>query len=217
MRLTDDGKTAGLIWNVAGRSELEFFDLANGERTPGPRLPAEIVGGLDFSTDGSKLAMVISGAAAPSDIWLLDRSSGDLRQVTHSPHAGVDLATLVRPELVSYAAARRAGAVRLALPAGGRRRAGALCAELPRRPRGPGAAAVPQPVPGAGSSAASACWRPTCAARRGFGKRFVNLDNGALRFDGIQDIEASVGYRGRSGHWPTRRGSASWAARTAAT
>ena len=44
-------------------------------RTAGPELPAEIVGGLDFSDDGGKLAMVISGSAAPADIWVLDRAA----------------------------------------------------------------------------------------------------------------------------------------------
>ena len=28
----------------------------------------------------------------------------------------------------------------------------------------------------------------------GFGKKFVNLDNGALRFDGIKDIKSWVDY-----------------------
>jgi dipeptidyl aminopeptidase/acylaminoacyl peptidase len=33
---------------------------------------------------------------------------------------------------------------------------------------------------------------PNVRGSAGFGKRFVNLDNGALRYDGIRDIEASV-------------------------
>ncbi len=35
---------------------------------------------------------------------------------------------------------------------------------------------------------------PNVRGSAGFGKRFVNLDNGALRYDGIRDIEASVRY-----------------------
>jgi dipeptidyl aminopeptidase/acylaminoacyl peptidase len=35
---------------------------------------------------------------------------------------------------------------------------------------------------------------PNVRGSSGFGKRFVNLDNGALRYDGIKDIEASVGF-----------------------
>ncbi len=47
---------------------------------------------------------MLSGATAPTDIWILDLAAGDLRQLTHSPHAGVDLEGMVRPELVRYAA-----------------------------------------------------------------------------------------------------------------
>src|SRR4029450_12745610 len=35
---------------------------------------------------------------------------------------------------------------------------------------------------------------PNVRGSSGFGKRFVNLDNGALRFDGIKDIKISVAY-----------------------
>ncbi len=198
LQLTEDGGTAALVWNAAGRSELEFLDLAGGERTPGPALPAEIVGGLDFSADGSKLAMVISGSAAPSDIWLLDRSSGELRQITRSPHAGVDLAALVRPELVRYPAHdglelsgwlyRPAGA---AEPGSGGPAAYVLSfhggPEGQERPR---FRSLYQALLQRGIGV----FAPNVRGSSGFGKRFVNLDNGALRYDGIRDIEASVGY-----------------------
>ncbi len=193
MLLTEDGKTAALIWNAAGRSELEFLDLASGERTPGPELPAEIVGGLDFSKDGSKLAMVVSGSAAPADIWVLDRSSGELRQVTRSPHAGIDLSTMARPELVTYAAHDG-----LELSAWLYRPAGVVGPapyvlsfhggpEGQERPR---FRSVYQALLSRGIGVLA----PNVRGSSGFGKRFVNLDNVALRYDGIRDIEASVGY-----------------------
>ncbi|MBI4469351.1 MAG: PD40 domain-containing protein [Acidobacteria bacterium] len=96
------GTTAALIWNVAGLSELQLFDLAGSQRLPAVRLPAEIGGGLAFSRDGRRLAIVASGAAAPQDILVHDRGTSGLRQVTRSPHAGVDLTKLVRPQLVRF-------------------------------------------------------------------------------------------------------------------
>ncbi|HLK61430.1 MAG TPA: hypothetical protein VKU00_33075, partial [Chthonomonadaceae bacterium] len=74
--LTEDGSTAALMWNVAGRSELVFMDLATGEVTTGPALPAEMAGSLTFSQDGRMLAMVCNGSVAPQDIWVLDRTTG---------------------------------------------------------------------------------------------------------------------------------------------
>ena len=46
---------------------------------------------------------------------------------------------------------------------------------------------------------------PNVRGSSGFGKKFVNLDNGALRFDGIQDIKASVDHVVRTGVADPRR------------
>ncbi|HET8630271.1 MAG TPA: hypothetical protein VFL91_22870, partial [Thermomicrobiales bacterium] len=104
LAVSDDGATAALVWNAAGRGELALCDLATGAQTPASGLPAEVVTGLAFAPDGRRLALTCSGSAAPSDIWVYDRDAGTFTQVTHSPHAGVDLAALVRPELVHFAA-----------------------------------------------------------------------------------------------------------------
>jgi dipeptidyl aminopeptidase/acylaminoacyl peptidase len=191
--ITEDGTTAALIWNASGRSELEFLDLASGVRTAGPELPAEIVGGLDFSRDGGRLAMVVSGSAAPADIWLLDRPSGELRQLTRSPHAGVDLTQLTRPELVTYPAhdgLELSGW--LYRPAGGAKPAPYVLSfhggpEGQERPR---FRSLYQALVARGIGV----FAPNVRGSAGFGKRFVNLDNGAKRYDGIRDIEASVRY-----------------------
>jgi dipeptidyl aminopeptidase/acylaminoacyl peptidase len=38
--LNEAGTVAALVWNVAGRSELEFYDLGTGKGSNGPELPA---------------------------------------------------------------------------------------------------------------------------------------------------------------------------------
>ena len=43
-----------------------------------------------------------SGSTAPTNVWLYDREAGRMWQVTQSPHAGVDLKTLVSPDLVRF-------------------------------------------------------------------------------------------------------------------
>ena len=191
--VTEDGMLAVLLWNTAGRSILEFVDLVTLERSTGPELPAEIAGGLDFSKDGRYLAMILSGAAAPTDIWVYDRSTLKIWQVTHSPHAGVDLDTMVRPELLTYPA-----------------HDGLELSGWLYQPRG-----VEGPVPYVLSfhggpegqerprfrsdyqallASGIGVFAPNVRGSSGFGKRFVNLDNGALRYDGIKDIKATVDF-----------------------
>ncbi len=97
------GDVVALSWNVAGKSELEIFDLATRSARP-ITLGTDLVSGLTFSNNGRRLAFVGRGAASPADIFVLDLTTGSGKQVTHSPHAGVALDRLVRPELVRYPA-----------------------------------------------------------------------------------------------------------------
>jgi dipeptidyl aminopeptidase/acylaminoacyl peptidase len=193
LAIDDSGTTAALLWSVAGKSELAFVDLASGRSAPGPALPAEIASGLAFSRDGRKLALVASGASAPSDIWVLDRATGTLRQLTRSPHAGVDLASLVRPSLVRF---RAHDGLELSgwlyLPPG-RTAPGPIVLSFHGGPEGQERPAFRSDYQ-ALLARGIAVLAPNVRGSSGFGKRFVNLDNGALRRDGVRDIEACVEY-----------------------
>ena len=202
--LSNDGATAALLWNVAGRNELAFLDLVTLEASAGPALPAEIAHSPTFSHDGRRLALVVQGATMPWDIWTLDLPSGELRQLTHSPHPGVDLQALVRPELVRFHAhdglelsgwlyrprgAPFPGPIVLSFHGG---------PEAQERPR---FSSDYQALLALGI----AVFAPNVRGSSGFGKRFVNLDNGAGRFDAIRDIEACVRYVVEAGVADPRR------------
>jgi dipeptidyl aminopeptidase/acylaminoacyl peptidase len=188
-----DATEAVLIWNIAGRSELAFVDLKTGQSKPGPKLPTEIAFHPRYSHDGQRLALVLTGSIAPEDIWVVDRPSGHLRQVTFSPHPGVDLAELVHPTLVHYK-----GFDGEPLTA---------WLWLPKKWLAPGPCVLSfhggpegQELPSFRSDYQSllgqgiAILAPNVRGSGGFGKRFVNLDNQELRFNGIKDIKASVDY-----------------------
>jgi len=190
--LTEDGSTAALLWNVAGRSELSFFDMETKDQIPAPNLPTEIASGVTFSKDGSRLAFTASGAASPPNVWVLERGKG-LIQVTDSPHPGIDLSILVEPELVRFFA-----------------HDGLELSAWLYRPKG---APVPTPMvlsfhggpEGQERPSFNATYQallargigvlaPNVRGSSGFGKKFVNLDNGGLRVNGVKDIESSVAY-----------------------
>jgi dipeptidyl aminopeptidase/acylaminoacyl peptidase len=189
--LDDAGTHAALLWNVAGKNDLEILNLATGKSILHPKLPAETAFGLDFSRDGKSLATVLTGPATPADVWVMDVGTGAFRQVTFSPHAGIDLSRLVRPELVRFKAHDGL--------------------ELSGWLYKPSAGAAPFPTVlsfhggpegqerpffnaqyQALLSRGIAVFAPNVRGSSGFGKKFVNLDNGALRVEGVKDIKDCV-------------------------
>ena len=191
--INEQGTQAVLIWNVAGKSELSFVDLRTQQMTSGPALPTELAFAPKYSRDGTQLALMLNGAAAPSDVWVLEVASGHFRQITHSPHAGVDLNALVRPKLVQYKAED-------GLPLSG-------WLWLPKQWNGPGPVVLSfhggpegEELPSFRSDYQAllmegiAVFAPNVRGSSGFGKRFVNLDNGPLRVNAVTDIKSSADY-----------------------
>jgi len=189
---------AALNWNLAGRSVLSILDVADRKERAGPQLPGDIAGIEHFSADDKTLALIIAGSDRPLDIWMLDMGSAALSQVTRSPHPGVDLATLIGPELVTYTAHD------------GLKLSGWLY--RPRAAKPPYATVFSfhggpegQERPGLNSTyqallaAGFAVFAPNVRGSTGFGKAFVNLDNGPLRVNGVRDIKSSVDHLVQNG------------------
>jgi len=188
--LNREGTMAVLSWNVGGRTELSLYDVKTGKQTP-LALPGDIVGGVRFSNDGRQLAISALGATQPSDIWVTSLANPKFRQLTFSPHAGIDLKTLVRPELVTFPAhdglqlsgwlyrpKQPTGAYVLSFHGG---------PEGQERPsfRSDYQALLSQGI---------GVFAPNVRGSSGFGKKFVNLDNGELRVNGVRDIKSCADY-----------------------
>lgn len=203
----NEAKTqALLVWNVGGRSELELVDLATGERHELPAAPSELVSGVDYSPDGRRVVMTVSGSTAPADLWQLDLATEDYTRLTWSPTPGVDLAQLVKPELRRFKAhdgLELSGW--LYLPPGFKK-PGPVVLSFHGGPEGqelPSFRADYQALLASGI----AVFAPNIRGSSGFGKAFMSLDNHALRFDANKDIKSAadfllaegIGARGRLG------------------
>ena len=191
--ISKDGTTAALLWNVAGRNELAFLNLATLQLSSGPVLPGELAYGFSWSNDGNLLALAVTGSALPLDIWVFERTSNKLWQVTHSPHAGVDLSQLVRPELVNFTAHDGLPLSGWLYRLAGSAVSGPLVIDFHGGPEGqaqPRFDYVYQALLAQGI----AVFAPNVRGSTGFGKTFVNLDNGPLRFNALKDIKACVDY-----------------------
>ncbi|MCH5376946.1 MAG: hypothetical protein JJ992_23515 [Planctomycetes bacterium] len=107
IEIIKDGEEAVLTWNAAGRSELAVVDLVSNTMRPGPASPAELVGISDSSPDGQRLALTVSGSTTPTNVWVLDLSLGQFKQVTETDPLGLDFE---HGEIVSAASAAAASA-----------------------------------------------------------------------------------------------------------
>ncbi len=196
--LTQDGKTAVLLWNSWGSSELELLDLATGRRRGIEGLPGELVLDAEWSPDGAQLAVTVSGAAMPADIWILEIESGGWHQVTHSPHPGVDLSSLIQPELVRFSAHDGLELSGWLHTPHDYQAPGPLVLDFHGGPEGqsrPFFNATYQAL----LSQGIAVFAPNVRGSTGQGKTFVNLDNGPLRFDAVRDIAACLDFVTRAG------------------
>jgi dipeptidyl aminopeptidase/acylaminoacyl peptidase len=126
-------------------------------------------------------------------VWILDLKTNHLRQVTDSNHPGVDLSQLVRPALVRYKAEDGLALTGWLYPP-----------RVGKKPYpfvlsfhgGPEAQEIPSFHSDYQALLASGIgvFAPNVRGSAGFGKKFVNLDNGPLRVNAIRDIKNSADY-----------------------
>jgi dipeptidyl aminopeptidase/acylaminoacyl peptidase len=192
------GSMALLVWNVAGKNEISLFDIQNQKELRKIDLPVEQVGGGDFSSDNRYFLFTGSGSTEPANVWLYDFENDTFVKLTESPHPGINLEQLITPELVKFKSFDGL--------------------ELSGWLYKPGIGNQPYPTvisyhggPEGQSrpsfnytfqallSQGIAVFSPNVRGSSGFGKQFVNLDNGALRTNGIKDIEACYNYVVKSG------------------
>lgn len=193
LKLNNTGTTAALVWNESGRSKVTIFDIKARKEKRQLSLPVELVSSLFFSPDDQAIVFTGSGSKDPANIWIYTISTNQFKKITDSPHPGVDLSTFIGPELVtfpSFDGLQLSGW--LYKPKNG----------TPPFPTvisyhgGPEGQSVPSfnPTAQALLKEGIAFFLPNVRGSSGFGKKFVNLDNGALRVNGVKDIKAVSDY-----------------------
>ena len=197
--LSDDGRRAAFAVNEEGRSRLYLLDPATRRYAPVSGLPIGRVYGIEFSPDDRRLAMTISTADSPSDVYTLELGAGaldaeQLTRWTYSEIGGLRREMFVEPELVHYRTFDSESGGPEHIPA------------FIYRPRTEG----PHPViisihggpesqyrPGFSSTfqmwvneLGAAVIAPNVRGSSGYGKQYVKLDNGRLRENSVRDIGA---------------------------
>ena len=100
--LSEDGKRILAIVNANGRDEAHIFDASSGKELARPDVAAGAVGGGEWSkTAKSQFAYSLNSPQSPGDVYSLDVATGKTQRWTTAwAPAGIDLNSFASPELV---------------------------------------------------------------------------------------------------------------------
>ena len=190
--LSADGKHIAYVANEKGAGVLHLFETATRSDRPAPGIPLGIVSGVRWHPDGTLVGFSLTSARSSHDAYALDVTSGKVERWTASELGGLNAATFVEPELISWKAFD------------GREITGFLY--RPNPARFPGKRPVVVDIHGGpeGQSRPEFMGRdnyltsdlgvaviyPNVRGSTGYGKTFSLLDNGFLREGTYKDIAA---------------------------
>jgi dipeptidyl aminopeptidase/acylaminoacyl peptidase len=188
--LSADGQSALLIWNAAGRSECELFDLKTGTRAALP-LPEPVADDASFSRDGRFIAMTLEGPTHPRAVWLFDREQSYWQRITRQRPEWP--APSVQPTLERLSSSDGLELTGWLYRPPGASVAGPAVIHLhggPEAQERPGYNPLFQEL----AAQHIAVFAPNVRGSSGFGHTFVNADNLEKRFGAIADVAACAQY-----------------------
>jgi acetyl esterase/lipase len=190
--LSEDGRLAALNVNEDGQGRLHLVDARTLKELPAPAIPAGNLGTMRFDKKRGELALALNSSAGPSQIYSLDPASGKVQQWTRAyAPPGVDPSRFAPQQLVRWKSFD------------GRTISGLLTVPPPRFT---GKRPVLIFIHGGPESQAQfgflnrynylveelgiAMIQPNVRGSAGYGKTFLELDNGPKREDSVKDIGA---------------------------
>jgi dipeptidyl aminopeptidase/acylaminoacyl peptidase len=189
--ITRDGRHIAYIVNENGSDTLHVLDAATRKEVPLPKLPYGSIGDVRWHANGHDLGFTIASARTPSDVYSIDTATGKLDRWTYSETGGLDASQFSEPELIQWKSFD------------GLTISGFLY-RPPKRFEGPRPVIVNihggpegqfQPnylgsINYLLNELGTAVIFPNVRGSTGYGKTFLNLDNGRKREDSVKDIGA---------------------------
>jgi dipeptidyl aminopeptidase/acylaminoacyl peptidase len=195
--LSADGKTLAFTANEAGISRLYLLEV-DGRRPQQIEVPVGVIGGLQWHRRENLLGFTLSSARAPGDVYSLDADTGQVSRWTESELGGLVATALPEPRLVRW-------------PSFDGREITGFLYEPPARFAGKRPVIISIHGGPEGQSRPTFLGRsnyflnelgialllPNVRGSLGYGKTFVQLDNGIQREDAVKDIGALLDWIGK--------------------
>lgn len=209
--LSHDGSRLAFVTNEDGFGVLHLLDTATLKEIALPALPQGVIGGVDFSPDGARIAFALNSAVSPSDVYTVDLGANAVTRWTTSEVGGLDASTFAAPELVRFPTFDKVRGKARTIPAFYYRpkaNDGAKAPVVIQIHGGPESQA--RPVFNADTQflvdqLGVAVLVPNVRGSAGYGKSYLQLDNGFHREDSVKDIGALLDWIGTRPELDARR------------
>ena len=189
--LSEDGHTIAFVTNEDGVARLHLLDTKTRKEKLVPNLPVGVIGGLEWHKNSHDLGFTMNSVRSPADVYSLDTRTGKLDRWTESETGGLNTSEFSEAELVRWKSFDdRMISGFLFMP--------------PARFSGPRPVIINIHGGPEGQARPSFLGRtnyylnelgvafiyPNVRGSSGYGKTFLQLDNGFLREDTYKDIGA---------------------------
>lgn len=191
--ISHDGSSLAFVTNENGRSYLYLLTTANNAYNIIPGVPTGVINSIDWSGDSESIGLTLSSYKSSADVYEYNVTSGEFTRWTESELGGMDVSTLQEPELISWSSFD------------GKMISGYLYKASTRftgkRPviinihGGPEGQSLPTFLGRSNyflNELGVSVIYPNVRGSSGYGKTFVDLDNGMKREESVKDIGALI-------------------------
>ncbi|MDZ7769555.1 MAG: alpha/beta fold hydrolase [Woeseiaceae bacterium] len=197
--ISHDRRRIAFTVNENGRTALYLLDTKTRQYRRVDSLPTGVAGGLAFSPDDRYLGLTINTAQSPSDSYVLELGRaplafGGLTRWTYSEVGGLVTSAFRMPELVEYPTFDEVDGEKRQIPAWLYKPAGdgpfPVVVSIHGGPEGQSRPTFSSTYQMWLAKLGVAVVVPNVRGSAGYGKSYLELDNGFLREDSVRDIGA---------------------------
>jgi dipeptidyl aminopeptidase/acylaminoacyl peptidase len=191
LAVSRDGRDVAFLTNEDGFGKLHVWDTALRSEAPLPPVPEGVIDGLRWRDTGHEIGFSVSSSHSPGDAYSVDLDAGRVTRWTYSETGGLNAGTFAPAQLIHWQSfdARTISGFLYTPPA---RFTGPrpVIVNIHGGPEGQSRPGYLGATNYYMSELGIAMIYPNVRGSTGYGKTYLNLDNGMKREDSVKDIGA---------------------------
>ncbi|MBV9294348.1 MAG: S9 family peptidase, partial [Acidobacteriaceae bacterium] len=191
LEVSRDGRYAAYLANEDGYEKLHILDAQSRKDTPLPNIPAGVLADLHWRPVGHEIGFTLNSAHTPGDVYSLNIDSNEIARWTYSETGGLNAAQFSEPKLIHWKSFDSLTVSGFLYPAASKfTGARPVIVDIHGGPEGQSQPLYMGPRNYYLNELGITIIFPNVRGSTGYGKNFLNLDNGLRREDSVKDIGA---------------------------